>query len=946
MNVGVGARVFVVGDLSLGAAGEGSGRHADLVEALDSWEGPGVLVVAGGLFDVADLGEASLAEVLRRHPAVAASLKRFALDPQHQIAWLPNTAELDRRDVVELRDEISAVLPGIVVMASLDLEIVSGEGVQRVRVEPGDRWAGTEPVVAERTRRDFPAWLFGAEQIDDVRLLPRFLVSRFVYRWVLRWWFLLALITLVAVVKLPLSLAAGPSLDRYLGPRSDRLEMLAVVTAADLAVVLALAAFVLTRGWRHLVGAPDELDENHLVREAGRELIASGFVGYVAGSAAKAELRGIGTGFFAAPGTFSPVVVEHRGLAGLPPAYTQNAVSSWIELDAGIELHARLVYRAGRASDATVFERFTGRRSELPRTPTVVASFPVGDAWPTRRSLMERSAAIRRRAGFAILLAGAFDVVDTLTPPFEARLRWLLQWVPLAVPQAASAAVAVAGVGLLVLARGIRRGGRDAYRITVALLAVTAVLNLVKGGDVEEALVAALVAAYLVRHRAHFGGRPDRVELRRRLLGAALVLPLTVVTATVSIEVITAMRGRRVALGQAFLASAERVVGVRDVVLTRRLDDFLSPVLATVGIGVALWVAWMVIRPVTAQHRTRTDEQRAQALVQRWGSGTLDYFALRSDKHFFFSRDTVVAYAIHAGVCLVSPDPIGPPWERDAVWDEFCRFVDGQGWVVAVLAAGEDWLPTYRQSAMHDLYVGDEAVVDLTTFSLDGRRNKGIRQAYTRIANHGYTITFHDPAHIDDEMVAALQALSGGGRRGEAERGFSMTLGRMFDPSDKGLLLAVASDAGGQPVAFCQFVPAPGVDGYSLDVMRRDCGEHPNGLLEFVLVSTILHLREQGKKKVSLNFATMRAVLAGETEETMVTQVERWALRQLSSSMQIESLWHFNAKFHPHWQPRYVVYDSPDNVLSVAVAIARAESFWELPLVGRFMTPQPTPTDA
>ena len=107
-----------------------------------------------------------------------------------------------------------------------------------------------------------------------------------------------------------------------------------------------------------------------------------------------------------------------------------------------------------------------------------------------------------------------------------------------------------------------------------------------------------------------------------------------------------------------------------------------------------------------------------------------------------------VAYAVYAGVCLVSPDPIGPEAERDQLWSAFRTYADAHGWTVAVLGAGEDWLPTYRSSGMHDLYLGDEGVVDVTRFSLQGGRNKGLRQAVNRIARYGYTISFHDPARL------------------------------------------------------------------------------------------------------------------------------------------------------------------------------------------------------
>jgi lysylphosphatidylglycerol synthetase-like protein (DUF2156 family) len=121
--------------------------------------------------------------------------------------------------------------------------------------------------------------------------------------------------------------------------------------------------------------------------------------------------------------------------------------------------------------------------------------------------------------------------------------------------------------------------------------------------------------------------------------------------------------------------------------------------------------------------------------------------------------------------------------------------------------------------------------------------------------------------------------------------------------------------------------------------MRRTDGPHPNGLLDFVVVETIRELHRRGLRGLGLNFATLRAVLAGETGEGMTQRLERWLLRRLSDSMQIESLWKYNAKFHPRWQARYAVHDGPEHVLPAALAVARAESFFELPVIGRFLAP-------
>ena len=103
------------------------------------------------------------------------------------------------------------------------------------------------------------------------------------------------------------------------------------------------------------------------------------------------------------------------------------------------------------------------------------------------------------------------------------------------------------------------------------------------------------------------------------------------------------------------------------------------------------------------------------------------------------------------------------------------------------------------------------------------------------------------------------------------------------------------------------------------------------------------HLREQGMVGLGLNFATMRAVLAGERGDNTSRRVERWFYRKMSDSMQIESLWRYNEKFDPDWVPRFACYDSAEHLLASATALAKAESWWDIPVVGRFFKPDGHP---
>ena len=479
------------------------------------------------------------------------------------------------------------------------------------------------------------------------------------------------------------------------------------------------------------------------------------------------------------------------------------------------------------------------------------------------------------------------------------------------------------------------------------MLVASLALHLVHSADVITLVVCAGVLTLLVVQRERFRAQTEPATL----VTAFVILAVGGVVATlggfVAVEVAGHVHHHPLpGWPDVLLGSAERLVGVESVVFPTTIDRYASVSLLAVGLSLILVALYLLTRPVVDRRLSsgraamgrRAAELRARDIVRRHGTGTLDYFALRDDKQWFFHRDSLVAYAVFGGVCLVSPDPIGPFSERAHVWDSFRRYVDRNGWGLGVMGAGEEWLPTYQASGMRFLYIGDEAVVDPRAFSLQGGKMKGLRQAVNRVARYGYTVRFLDPARLEPEDAARMAELMAKSRRGEQERGFSMMLGRLFDRRDTGLLLTLVEGPDGAPVAMCQFVPSPAIGGFSLDLMRRDPGDHPNGLLDFALCSTIDHLKGMGMKGLSLNFAALRSVLEGDTGDGVTQRVERWALRRLSGVLQIETLWRFNAKYEPRWLPRYIAFDSAEQFVPVVLQIMRAESLTEVPVIGRLLT--------
>ena len=211
----------------------------------------------------------------------------------------------------------------------------------------------------------------------------------------------------------------------------------------------------------------------------------------------------------------------------------------------------------------------------------------------------------------------------------------------------------------------------------------------------------------------------------------------------------------------------------------------------------------------------------------------------------------------------------------------------------------------YRRSGMHKRYIGDEGVVDVRAFSLEGGTRKGLRQAVNRITNYGYTISFHDPARVAASAHGRGQGRHGAKAPGRGGKRLLDDARAHIRPPGPGLLLAVDAWSRGKPgqrSASSSLLPALAVTRSTSCAVTR--GTTPTGSSTSSSCGRSSSCAAAGKNISGSNLATMRAVIAGEGGGG----VQRWLLRRMSDSMQIESLWRFNAKFGPKWLPRYVVW--------------------------------------
>ncbi len=536
-------------------------------------------------------------------------------------------------------------------------------------------------------------------------------------------------------------------------------------------------------------------------------------------------------------------------------------------------------------------------------------------------------------AALVVFLSGVYDLAVVLIPHLRyRRVDTLANLLPGSVTHLAIAGTVMIGALLLLLAKGLHRRKRRAWRLALVLTAGATVLHLGHARGLPGAILSALVFLLLAVFQREFTAKGDP---RTRWSGLGYGLLLVVGEVAIGLLVLSAHPGALAghpAVSARLLQVLEGLVGVSGPVHFRSdgFSDLTYDIFAGFGALVAGVVAYLVLRPAEPRcSLSGDDESRMRELLRLHGArDSLGYFALRRDKSVVWSPSgkACVAYRVVSGVMLASGDPLGDPEAWPGAMSRFLDMAADHAWVPAVMGCSEQAGTAWSRQGLDALEIGDEAVVEVCEFSLEGRAMRNVRQAVSRVERAGYTVAVRKSNAIDEPERAVLRSQAAAWRGTETERGFSMALGRFGDPAD-GDCVWVTASLNGRLRAFLHFVPW-GDDGLSLDLMRRD-RDADNGLNELLIVSMLRAAPDLGIARVSLNFSVFRSAL--ERGERLgagfVLRAWRGLLLFVSRWFQIETLYRFNAKFRPIWEPRFVCYPSAADLPRVALAALEAEAF-------------------
>ncbi|TDB26608.1 bifunctional lysylphosphatidylglycerol flippase/synthetase MprF [Stenotrophomonas sp. ATCM1_4] len=503
-----------------------------------------------------------------------------------------------------------------------------------------------------------------------------------------------------------------------------------------------------------------------------------------------------------------------------------------------------------------------------------------GVVWGTLRPWLPQIIAL------AVFAAGTLLLIDGTLPSPRHRLLTA----PLPIIETSHLLGSLGGVVLLLIGQGLQRRSRVAWWIALALCVLLPLPVWLRGGHALVALALPVIAIALWAARREFyreGALLDEAWSWPWLRNVALVLlgTLWLLFFVYShVEYQSELWWQFAISGNAPRAlRALLLVSLVVVVfgVARLLHSTRTPLPAPDAATLAL------LRPVLAQAQ---DTQASLAM-------TGDKAILRSE-----AGDGFVMMQRYGGSLISMGDPVGPPdVARTLIW-KFREEADRLGLRPVFYQTSGNYWQTYLDLGLTLVKLGEEALVPLQGFSLEGSARADLRQAWNRGKRGGLSFRIVDADQVA-ALLPALKAISDAwlDEKAGEEKGFSLG---SFDPAYLCSFPMALVEADDGVVAFANLWQAPAGHELSVDLMRHR-PDAPKGTMDFLFIELFLWGAANGFTRFSLGMAP----LTGLAEHRLAGRWNRFAnliARHGERFYGFSGLRRFKSKFSPEWRPRYL----------------------------------------
>ena len=493
---------------------------------------------------------------------------------------------------------------------------------------------------------------------------------------------------------------------------------------------------------------------------------------------------------------------------------------------------------------------------------------------------------------FALLVfaLGAALVLNGSLPLNLSAKNAMVRYIALPVLELSHLGASALGVALILLANGIYQRIRVAWWMCLWGLTIAALLVVLSSQRVPLIIAIALLMLLLWSARRRFYRGTSLLATSNGTVWWRNALLVIAAAAWLGIVVHQNVAYRNELWWQfAFESDAPRM-------LRAVLVCILA--LGTFGFARLLW-------PRAAKPIVASDEQRTAALGIIVHAAHVDAnLALLPDKQLLFADNNagLLMYQ-RSGPCLVAMgDPIGTGQAQQQLAWRLREIADRDGLHAVFYQISAQNLPIYLDMGMSLSKLGEEAVVPLADFSLDGPKRAGLRQEHRRAVREGaqFAVLTPDAARL---AMPQLKAISDAWleAKSAAEKGFSIGY---FDESYLARFPCAVVKHGGQIVAFANVWSTAEHGQLSVDLMRYvECGV--KSVMDFLFIELMLWGRANGYRSFCLGMAPLTGLSSHELAP-MWHKLGGFASRHGGHFYNFAGLRNYKNKFSPEWYPRYL----------------------------------------
>ncbi len=499
------------------------------------------------------------------------------------------------------------------------------------------------------------------------------------------------------------------------------------------------------------------------------------------------------------------------------------------------------------------------------------------------------------RLGPLLALASGFVLLlSANTPMDESRRNWLMDRVPLPFVETSHFLSSIAGVALIIVARGLQRRVHAAWWAAIVLSFSGIIFSLLKGVDYEEAVILGFLLLCLLPYREYFH-RHAAVWSRRFTLEWWLLLGgLTAVSVWLGFFTSRHIEYQHELWWQfSFEGDASRF-----------LRGQVGVAVLLIGVMLAQW--FRRTPPRSAGKGDVFDEVAWEKITQLVLAAPQcqSYLALLGDKMFHFSEsgNSFVMYGEQGRSRIVMGDPVGDEEEWDDLLWSFNEEAEDEGYRVCYYQISSGSIPHYVDMGMRLFKLGEEARVSLKDFDVESSAAKKLRKARNRAEREGLHFEIWTADQVKRDMPA-LRALSDEWLAKHAAREKSFSLGR-FDEAylERGSVAVVTKD--GVPCAFANLWCGGGHDELSVDLMRHS-EDAPSCVMDFLFTELFLWGKTEGYHWFGLGMAPLSG-MAAHPLAPLWQKLGALIYLRGSAFYNFQGLREFKEKFNPEWEPRYL----------------------------------------